>query len=178
MFIFKKWYCHVKSWMESKEISESKSTLTQDTMSRTVFPSSKIFLLSFNFQGIVAWGFQMHLLWIFVSWFFVWICLLSNFFFTGVFWFLPYAYQFLLLEIHLPVHWAIQTKTMRKYPCWNNFWKVVRTSVICLKMMLENFVWKKSTNFDPWVKFVVIIFIFLRCPFSVKEWLKKDVSLS
>ena len=35
--------------MESKEINESGSTLTQGTMSRTIFPSSRIFLLSFSF---------------------------------------------------------------------------------------------------------------------------------
>ena len=127
-------------------------------------------------HAIVAWSFQMHLLCMFV--FFVWISLFSIFSSLVCFGFLPYACQFLLLEIHLPVYWAIQTKTMRKSLHWNNFWKVVRTSVICLKMMWENFVWKESTNFDLWVKFVVIIFIFLRCPFSVKEWLKKDVSLS
>ena len=142
-------------------------------MSRTPFPSSRIFLLSFSFPGDCRMRFSdapsVNICFLV----FVWISLLSNFFFAGVFWFLPYAYQFLLLEIHLPVHWAIQTKTMRKSLRWNNFWKVVRTSVIYLKMMLENFVWKKSTNLDLWVKFVMIIFIFLRCPFSVKEWLKR-----
>ena len=80
----------------------------------------------------------------------------------GVFW-----------NICMLIHWTIQTKTMRISLRGNNFWKVVWTSVIYLKMMLENFVWKKFTNFNLWVKFIVIIFIFLRCPFSVKEWLKR-----
>jgi hypothetical protein len=36
---------------KSKEINQSESTLTQGTMSRTPFPSSRIFLLSFSFPG-------------------------------------------------------------------------------------------------------------------------------
>ena len=143
-------------------------------MSRTAFPSSRIFLLSFNLSGDCRMRFSDAP---FVNFclfvFFVWISLLSIFSPLVCFGFLPYACQFLLLEIHLPVYWAIQTKTMRKSLRWNNFWKAVRTSVIYLKMMLENFVWKRSTNFGLWVKFVVIIFIFLCCPFSVKEWLKR-----
>ena len=157
--------------MESKEINGSKPT-----RSRIAFPSFRIFPLSFSFPGDCRMRFSDAPS-VYVC-FFVLISLFSIFSSLVCFGFLPYACQFLLLEIHLPVYWAIQTKTMRKSLRWNNFWKDVRTSVIYLKMILENFVWKKLTNFGLWVKFVVIIFIFLRCPFSVKEWLKKDVSLS
>ena len=127
--------------MESKEINESKSTLTQDTMSRTAFPSFRIFLLSFSFPGDCCMRFSdapsMYVC------FFVWIYLLSIFSSLVCFGFLPYACQFLLLEIHLPVHWAIQTKTIEKFLRWNNFWKLVQTSVIyfwnwylCWKILL------------------------------------------
>ena len=162
--------------MESKEINKSKSTLTQDTMSRTFFPSSRIFLLSFKFprglsHEVLRCTFCVYLFFVL----FGFLCF--PFFLRRCVWISPLCLPVFFWK-YMPMHWAIQTKTMRKSLRWNNFWKVVRTSVICLKMILENFVWKKSTNFGLWVKFVVIIFIFLRCPFSVKELLKKDVSLS
>ena len=44
-------YCHENLKWKSKEINKSESTLTQGTMSRTAFPSSRSFLLSFIFPG-------------------------------------------------------------------------------------------------------------------------------
>lgn len=104
--------------MESKEINESKSTLTQGTMSRTVFPSSRIFLLSFSFPRDCRMRFSdapsvCIVFFVFV----VWISLLSNFFFAGVFGFLPYAYQFLLLEIHLLASLSYSDKDDRQFLC-------------------------------------------------------------
>jgi hypothetical protein len=43
-------YCHENLKSKSKEINESELTMTQGTMSRTAFPSFRIFLLSFSFQ--------------------------------------------------------------------------------------------------------------------------------
>ena len=169
--------------MESKEINKSESTLTKDTMSRTTFPSSRIFLLSFSFPGDCRMRFSDAPSVNFCFfWLFVWISLLSNSFFTVVFWFLPYAYQFLLLEIHLPVHWAIQTKTIEKFLRWNNFWKFVQTSMIyCWNWYLcwKNFVvWKKFTDFNLWAKFVMIIYYLFTLSLFRKGMTQKDVSLS
>jgi hypothetical protein len=79
--------------MESKEINESESTLTQGTMSRTPFPSSRIFLLSFSFPGDCRMRFSdapsVYTCFLFCLDFFAF-----HFFFAGVFGFLPYAYQF------------------------------------------------------------------------------------
>ena len=142
-------YCHENLKSKSKEINESGSTLTQDIMSRTAFSSSRIFLLSFSFPGDCCMRFSdapfVHIG--FCFWLFGFLCfpifsspvcldfslMLTSFFF--------WKYT----HLH---HWAIHTKTMRKSLRWNSFWKVVRTSVIYLKMMLENFVWKKSTNLN------------------------------
>jgi hypothetical protein len=71
--------------MESKEINKSESTLTQGTMSRTTFPSFRIFLLSFSFprdllHEVFRCTFCAYLFFVFV----VWISLLSNFFFSLV----------------------------------------------------------------------------------------------
>ena len=146
--------------MESKEINKSESTLTQGTMSKTAFPSNKIFLLSFSFprdllHEVFRCTFCAYL-------FFCFSCLdffAFKSFFTGVFWFLPYAYQFLLLEIHIPVHWTIQKKTIRNSFAEITSEKFVQTSVVYFYPCWKNFVvWKKFTDFNLWAKFVMIIY--------------------
>ena len=116
--------------MESKEINKSESTLTQGTTSKTAFPSNKIFLL-FSlprdlWHEVFRCTFCTYLFFVFV----VWISLLSNFFFAGVFWFLPYAYQFVSLKIHIPVRWAIQTKTIE-----NSFAEITAKKIVWTSMV-------------------------------------------
>ena len=169
--------------MESKEINKSKSTLTQGTMSRTVFPSFRIFLLSFSFprdllHEVFRCTFCAYLFFVFL----VWISLLSNFFFVGVFWFLPYAYQFLLLEIHIPACWTGQKKKTENPFAEITAKKIVWTSIIYfwnLYMCWKNMLFKRSwlilisEKILSWSSI-----IFLRCPFSVKEWLRRSLDLN
>ena len=151
--------------MESKEINKAKSTLTQGTMSRTVFPSFRIFLLSLSFPGDCRIRFSdapSVYICFFVFVLVAWISLLSNFFFAGVFWFLPYAYQFLLLEIHLPASLSYSDKDDRKFLPWNNFWKFVQESMI--------YYWKSKCCWKILFQRSLLI--------SISEWSLSWLSLS
>jgi hypothetical protein len=87
-------YRHENLKWKSKEINESKSTLIQDTMSRTAFPSFRFSPLSFSFPGDCRMRFSDAPSVYFCFFFFYWISLLSNFSSLVCFGFLPYACQF------------------------------------------------------------------------------------
>ena len=136
--------------MESKEINKSKSTLTQGTMSKTVFPSFRIFLLSFSFpRDLLHEVFRCtscaYLFFVFV----VWISFLSNFFSS----LLCFDFSLMLTSFCC---WNIHTCTLsysekddRKFHRWNNFWEIcTNINGIFLKFisMLEKVCCLKEVN--------------------------------
>ena len=60
------------------------------------------------------------------------ISFLFSFFFSFCFYFNLNLLVCVFWTIHIPVHWAIQTKTIEKFLRWSNFWIFVQTSMIYL----------------------------------------------
>ena len=166
--------------MESKEINKSESTLTQGTMSRIVFPSFRIFLLSFSISQDCCMRFSdapsVYICFLFLLFGFLCFPIFSS---LVCFDFSLMLTSFCFWKYTYLHHWAIQTKMIENFfleitfeSLYKHQWYIAEIDIYVGKILLFErssliSISEKSLSWSS--------IIFLRCPFSVKEWLKRCI---